>query len=320
MSNDIRMTLCNLSGQALTELDGYLDDVAWRLNGVGATNLSILYNAPKMQIGQRAVVEFANGLPMFAGVIDYPLQRRADALGIRVNSGEHLLSFPRTAANYSVSGTRGGIMSAVLNAANSSHPTGLALGSAASYGESLSRVYSREMLLDIANELADTQDYAVIPRFDGAQLVMELHWYQQRGIDRRELVLLTPDTNSIRADVQGPIRNYIIAVGDDITASASDAASILDHGRREHVIYFSDVDDEDVLQDLANQYLSKWSRGGHRLTLSALSPSDAYDVGDIVSLEAYMDKGVWALDIPVRIIARSWAPNSACTLEVEEWV
>lgn len=320
MSNDVRITLCNLSGQATTELDGYLDDVTIRLNGVGIANLSILYSAPKMHLGQRIAVELANGLPMFAGVIDYPLRRRADAIGIRVNSGEHLLSFRRTPVNYEVSGTRGAIMSTALNAANSIHPTGLVLGGAASYGESLSRTYNREMLLDIANELADTQDYAVIPRFEGSQLIMEFHWYQQRGRDRRELVLLTPDTNSIRADVQGPIRNHIIAVGDGITADATDAASTLDHGRREHVIYFSDVDDESALQDLADQYLSKWSRGGHRLTLSAIAPSEAYDVGDIVSLEAFMDKGAWALDIPVRIIARSWAPDAACTLEVEEWV
>lgn len=325
MSNDVRITLYNQSGLALTELEGHVDDVAWRLNDIGIATLSLPYrSAPKMYMGQQIAIEFANGLPVFGGVIAEPISRRAEVLGIRVFGGEHILSFRRTGYRQSVSGTRGEIMGTLLDAANAESPTGLARGGIMSAGQSLSRTYSYQQLLDVARGLADTQDFGVKASLDGAQLRLELYWWQQRGFYRQDSVLLTPDNGSIRADEQGPIRNHIIAVGDGIFASALNPGSAADHGRRTHVIYYSDVSDADQLQDLADQYCAAWAYGGHRLTLydigSDMAAYEDYDIGDIVSLEAFMDKGTaWALDIPVRIIARSWSPENQCTLEVEEW-
>ncbi len=51
----------------------------------------------------------------------------------------------------------------------------------------------------------------------------------------------------------------------------------------------------------------------------ALAGFGAYEVGDIVRVQAFQKSGTWAVDMPARIVARTWRPDGLCSVEAEQW-
>ena len=335
----VEMMIFDSSGKKLADAAVDLQSVSWRWGQTGQAKFSVDYGNPVatveyLQIGNRMLLRFANGLPDWGGVIALPRSRQASGIGLTAYEGDRLLDWRVTGKEELLSSSPGGIVSSLLSGANERHPTDVGMGDVYEGGFQ-SREYNYDSLLAAVCGLATGYDYAVVPVYQQGQLRFALNWYQRRGRDLRGSVLLAEgnddghNVGQVTLDEQGPVYNRVIVVGGG-TAWADRPVVVVDdldsqylYGLREHVI-ISSITDTITLQALAQAALDEAKHPRGRATLSEVtnrSPAlfSSYDIGDIVRLQAFLDRGEWAFDGPVRVLARSWTPAGTCTVEVEEW-
>jgi hypothetical protein len=334
-----RVLLFDRSGGILAEIEPDLESVAWRLNNVGRARFAMAWDDPKctrdnLRFGNRALIQFDNGLPDWGGVIDTPRKRRHGLITVTAYTGERLLDWRVTArSRYFTAALPGTIFETLIGEENDEWQTGVTVGSA--YGAGTPRtieVHYHDLLQRIRDLARLTgHDFAVLPVYADGTLSFQAHWYERRGSDKRESVWLLDGANAsgARLDEQGTLANRVITIGDGTSwterpiGEAEDTASRDEYGYREYAEVQAGVVEQATADANAEEVVATMAWPLNRVTLSAANKAPGefarYDVGDIVKAVLFVDNPEWYFESPVRVIGREWRPDETCRLEVEEW-
>lgn len=339
MSNGVEVLLFSRSGSNPREIRPQIETVTWRLNRTGQARLFMPYSDPactpdNLALGSRVLIRFKNGLRPFGGVIDEPRRRTSTGVGFTVYTGDRILSWRRTAKTAAFSSTApGSIFQSLLEAANTTWSTGIALGSIYTGGTARSETYHLVNVLDATWALArlSGEEYEVVPVFSQGTLTFLANWSARIGTDLSDKALLVEDQNvePSQLDEQGPIASTVKCAGggaggttwDDRPVGVdSSVASRNAYGYREHAEVLTGIFEQATLDASAAALLDEYDDPRPRYTLVALDRDPAgfglYDVGDDVRVQAFLKSALWAVDESVRIVGREWGPDNRCRLEV----
>jgi hypothetical protein len=330
--NVVQVTIYNRAGKQLADADCDIQSACWKLNQTGSAILSIDARNDKatraiIRPGNRMLIQFNNGLPNWGGVIDLPLGVRGKTITFNGYEGDKILSWRVTSNPESHAGTPGAVVRELLAYAEGRYPIGIMPGSIYQNGDALSKQFRWAYLRENIQGLGD---YSVSAEEDGGLLNLYLNFYDRRGVDRSETVLLAEGLNgnvgSSVIDEQGPVWNSIYAQGAGVSSILQDAGSVLDYGLREYPISYNQITDQTTLTFQAQNDLNYYRYPRRRATLSDVQNRvpglfASYDVGDVVMVEAGVEAGEFGFNAPARVIAREWrAVSGLCTVEVEEWM
>lgn len=332
MGDVVRAVVYNRSGGALAEIEPEWNAISWRLNNVGRAQFSVPYSDSKclpsiLHPGNRLLIQFDNGLPDWGGVLDLPRRRTPTGITMTAYTGEALLDWMRTPKNLRFyTDAPGAIFQTLLQ----SQPE-ITAGTVDMSGTPRSTEYHYHDLLARVQDLVRLTgyDFAITPTLNGTTLEFAGQWYAQRGSDLTSRVLLVEDINVAEPvlDEQGPLSNRVYCIGEGTTwgderliGSALDSDSVTLYGTREYAETQTAIRQE-TLDANAAALVAAMAYPREMLTLTAYNRApaafSAYDVGDIVRVQAFLQSPDWAYDHEVRVIAREWSPDGTCRLEVE---
>jgi hypothetical protein len=341
VSNAVILTIYDKTGACLGEFkDAEFQSTLWRLGQTGVAKYTFSPRGAKatrtnLRPGNRALIQFGDGLPDWGGVLDWPIDLASGQdIGVTFYEGDRLLGWRVSGQNEIFSSTAvGAIISALVENANAAYQTGLYMGDVYAGGTAQAREYHYASLLEAVRGLRNESgfDYAVVPALASGKLVFDLYWYEQRGTDRRDELALIEGANfgTISSSEQGPVYNRFIVIGKGSDWSdnrpvrfAEDAESISRYGLREAPKLYLDISDETTLQAIADALLAGAMNPYVRATLQGVvnrepAPFAGYHVGDILTLQALQTYNDFAYDFPARILSRSRLLDGTCTLEVE---
>ncbi len=335
-----RVLVADRTGRILAEVEPQVGPLSWRLNGVGKATLTFAKSDPKasedyLQFGNRVLIQFANGLPDWGGVIDPPRNWTESSIRVTAYSGEYLLGWRQTdRGRYFDSATVGYIFQQLIAEANAVAASGVTVGTVWDAGSAHSPEYHFANLLKVIRESLTARlsggDFAVLAAEAGGYVTFTAHFYERRGADKPGVVLLE-DHNlaEVTLSEQGPIVNSWVTVGQGTTwgeerplGQAQDADSIAAYGLRQDSEMHADTSAQATLDETAANLLAESARPRNVLTLAAtdLAPARfaAYDLGDAlrVLLHSY---GFGGYDGLVRVLAREYDPGrGVCKLVVQE--
>lgn len=337
----IRIRLFDKSHILLTEIRPAIESVSWTLNNAGRARLFMPYSDPKctlanLQHGNRILIEFDNGLPSFGGVIDTPRKQNADGVTVNAYTAEKLFSFRVTAkSRYFRATAPGSIYKGLITRTNAIRSSGIDIGNIYAGGTPRTLTYHYNDLWGRIKKLAalSGQDFDVTPTYDDGILKFHANWYDVKGADKSNKVHLVEGRNMAdpSLNVQGNIANNVFLVGAGQTwsdqryvAHSADTASEADYGYREYAEIQSNVKVADTLDRNAAEILAEKQNPREKFSLRVSDrepgPFGSFDVGDLVTLQAFSNHGEWAYDQVVRITGMQWNSNNTMRLEVEdEW-
>lgn len=337
----IRTLIFDRRGAQLDEIEPTWSYVTWRLNRVNRAEFFLPYTDSKctstnLELGNRVLLTFDNGLPSWGGVVDVPRRRRADGISVFLYGGAQILSWRRTPKTQSFASViPGEIFRSLIETANATWATGIEPGQIYPAGTPRTETYHYANILDavVSLQKLSGEDWEIVPILEKGRLIFLANWYERRGTDKYRSTLLEEGA-SIDApamDEQGPIANKIYLPGggaggttwaDRYVGEAANAASQGKYDFRELAAVQSGVSDQATLNASAQALIDELGLPRERATISATdkepAPFGVYAVGDRVRLRAYL-QSAWAYDGRVRIVTREWAPRNTCRLEVVGW-
>jgi hypothetical protein len=330
------MRIFDRRGRERAEVRADILAIAWRLNNVGKGTAFLPYTDPKctqanLRYGNRILVQFDNGLPDFAGVIDTPRRRSAGGITFSIYTGERMLDFRRSGKDASYSGAPGAIFQAIIEAENTKSQL-MTVGNIASSGTERSIEHHYHDILRRVRDLARLtgQDFRITSGVVAGSIVFYANWYTTLGTDKTNSVWLIGGVNCTGTlDEQGQIANQVYCVGEGdnwgalrLVGEANEATSRSDYDLREYAELQSAVV-QGTLDANAETLVNAMAQPRKKFTLTAIDRVPArfssYDIGDRVTLELFQKWPEWAFSGTVRIIAREWTANNTCRLEVEEY-
>jgi hypothetical protein len=323
------------------ELEPEVESITWKLNDVGKLQYSVAKSEPKatpdfLRFGNLVRVQFGNGLPDWAGVVEPPRTWGADRIQCSAYSAEYLLGFRQTGrGRYFTQASVGYIFSSVVAEAASAADMLIDLGEVWLGGGSHSPDYHFQDLLTIARESIGKRltpaDFVLQPVVTDGVLRFRASLLERRGQEMPGLALVEQlNLGHIRLVEQGPIVNSWTLVGEGTTwgperliVAREDAASIAEYGLREASEVLASVSEPATLEAAAAERIGRTARPRVMLELEALDAPPArfadYDVGDVLTLrlDSY---GFEGYEGPVRVLAREYRPKAGvCGLVVQEW-
>lgn len=343
MSNAIDTLLFDKYGLNEVHITPTVDSVVWRLNNTGVARLFMPYSDPlctpeRLALGNRALIRFASGLPDFGGVIDVPRIRTETGVRFSIYTADRILSWRQTAKEESfTSVSPGGIAQRLVQAADSTRTTGVLAGAMQFSSAQRTETYNFTNVLSAIQRLArqSGEEFVVLPVYTGGKLSFEFHWSVLLGTDLTLSTTLVEGQNietPIELTEQGPIASETRAAGggaggsswsDRLVGSSSSDASAARYGYREYTEIVTGVFDQATLDETADALLNGLSHSRKHFKVLATdkgpSPFDTYDIGDRVTVHAFLERGDWAFEGAVRVEGRSWDASNACRLEVIEW-
>ena len=335
MNEAIRALIYNRNGGTLAEIEPQWETVSWRLNNIGLARFSMPYTDAKctrtnLRPGNRILIQFENGLPDWGGVLDFPRKRSTGGVTISAYTGEKLLDHRRTSKNLEFTAyTPGAIYKTLLETQSDVLP-----GTIVSGGTQRNAAYHYHDLLRRVQELARLSgyDFYVQPQVTAGVLRFYGNWYARRGSDLTSEVLLAEDVNMAvpQLDEQGPLANQIYCIGagttwgdERLVGSDQDADSIELYDLREYAEVQSAAQ-QATLDANAAELVARMAYPRDILKVTAFDRApglfSAYDVGDIVKVQAFLQTSEWSYDEEMRVIAREWLPDGTTRLEVQRWV
>lgn len=341
--NVVTLKIYDKTGASIGEFkDAEFLSALWRLGNTGDARYRFSPKGAKatrsnLRPGNRALIQFGDGLPDWGGVLDWPINLGSGQdIDVRFYEADRLLDWRVTNQNEVFSSTvAGSIISTLVQNANAAYATGIFMGDVYSGGTAQTRDYHYLPLLEAIRKLKKESgyDYGIVPSIASGKLVFDLYWYERRGTDRRDDLILIEGANfgTISVSEQGPVfsRVFVVGKGDDWSSNrlvvfAEGVDSRSRYGLRESPVFYLDIDDETTLQAIADALLDAAKEPYVRATLYGVTndepaPFADYHVGDILTLQALQTYGEFSYDIPVRILARERGADGTCTLEVEEW-
>jgi hypothetical protein len=335
-----RALIFSPQGVQLAEVEPELESVVWRLNGVGPARFTLAWSDPKctptnLRFGNRLLLQFSNGLPDWAGVIDLPRQRLEGAVVSTAYSGEQVLDWRVTdKGRYFNAMAPGYIFRSLLTEENAEFPTGIEIGAIYEGGVHRTLEYHYHDLLERVKDLARLtgNDFSVTPEYIGGYLRLKANWHESRGADKSGQVWLVDGANVVEAtlDEQGNLANHVIFIGQGTTWGSERLDAVVNHlssqqlyDYREYAEVQTGVSQLSTLRADAEAILAARAWPTNRITITASDNPPGrfveYDVGDIVRAMLHVRNPLWAFDGLVRVMARELKPDGGCRLEVEEW-
>lgn len=336
----VRALLYDETGAPVAELSPQIESVVWRLAGPGSAQFRLAYRDSAcvkswLLPGRRVLFQFENGLPDWGGVIEFPLKQDSSGVVISAFTAEKILEQRRTAKTAIFTNqTPGAICKVMIETANALTPTGIVIGEFYAGGSQVTLEYHLQNVYEQIKELIrlSGNDLSIIPTINAGVLTFTATWYEERGEDKSNQILLVENRNAQIAslDWQGPVYNRITLAGegstwDDnrMTVTDEDVESHGIYGLREYSEVQSGKVSEATLTANAAALVTLYCQPKKRIGLIAMDRAPAefanYDIGDVVRVQAFQQWADWALDDSFRIIAREWRPDNMCALEVEEW-
>ncbi len=340
MGSAVQCLIFNRDGALLAAVRPEIEYACWRLNNVGRVKFSLPYTdskctADNLRPGNRLLLRFENGLPDWGGVIDLPRRRTSTGVTVTAYTGEWLLGWRYTAKGRYFSSTAPGVIfDTLISEENAEYPTGITTYDYYGAGTGRTIEYHYHQLLKRCRDLARLtgNDFQIEPHYDGGKLTFRSHWYERRGSDLSNQVVLVDGVNAdVVLDEQGPIVNRVILVGsgstwggERIDSIAEDAASRAEYGYREWAEVQGGVKQQATLDANAAMLLEEMAYPRDRFSIYALNRAPAlfaaYGVGDVVGVQAFFKSRDFCYDGAVRMVAREWMPQwNMCRLEVEVW-
>ena len=341
LKTGVRAVLYDAAGAPVAEISPQIESVIWRLNGPGSAQFRLAYRDPAcvkswLLPGRCVLFQFENGLPDWGGIIEFPLKQDTYGVVVSAFTMEKVLETRRTAKTVIFANqTPGAICQAMIEAANAIAPTGIIVGTFYASGSQISTEYHLQNVLELIKDLArlSGNDLAIVPTLVAGVLTFTAHWYEERGEDKSDQVLLVENRNAQIAslDWQGPVWNRITLAGegstwDDnrMTVTEEDTDSQKDFRLREYSEVQSGKVSEATLTANAEALVDLYRQPKKRVSLVAMDRAPGefanYDIGDVVRVQAFQQWSDWVLDDSFRVIAREWKPDNMCALEVEEWL
>lgn len=338
MSSAVETQLFSRSGTNPVEIRPQIESVTWRLNQTGQARLYLPYTDPlctpdNLRLGKRLLMKFENGLPSFGGVIDVPRRRRANGIAITVYTGDRILSWRRTAKTRAFAGTAPGtIFQTLIEDENAEHATGIEIGSIYTGGTPRTEIYHFHNVLDVVLQLQrlSGEEFEIVPLYQKGQLTFLANWKECIGSDISDEILLVEDRNiePPELDEQGPIASRVLCAGgaagdngwdDRLVGEDTSTTSRNEYGYREHAEVITGVFDQTTLDASATSVLDELDAPRERFSIAALNRDPAgfgeYNVGDTVTLQAFLQHPLWTVDKALRIVGREWTPTDTCRLE-----
>jgi len=337
-----RVTVADQFGAILTELDRALVRVcSWRLNDYGKAEIEIAATDDKatldnLAFGNLILLEFENGLPNWAGVIDAPRSWPKGSITVNAYGAAYLLTSRRTGKDQAYAAqSPGAIFQDLIARANTTHHMGIEIGTVWEGSGTHSISFNFADLYTVIKEqccerLADA-DFDITGAISNGRIVLTANYYQSKGATRSGVALV--ESRNVSGDPvleeQGPIYNVWRAIGpgslwDDtrLIGYAFDQDSVDKYGYREIVESHTEVDSQTSLDEIAANRLGVTKDPRNRVALSVadLRPGlfSAYDVGDTVTIVLH-SKGFGGYIAQARVITREYSPASGtCALVVEE--
>lgn len=322
----------NPQGVVIGELAADIDSVASLLNDVGQARLTVANPgtaAELMELGNRILMFFDNGMPTWAGFIDPPRRWRYDSVDLTAYGGERLPAQRVTQRTRRFAAATPGAMFAALLAEQAS-PAVVDVGQVYVGGEAVAEEFHLENLLKVIQDklLGYGGDYNVTGSLEGGRIRLRANFYARRGRYLPDCWLLEGhNAVNVEPEEQGPIINEWLTAGagngwearSRPYATARDATSVTRFGLRQASEVMSGVSDAATLAARTglNLGLSAWPYVATPFDALNLPPArfGDYDVGDEVNVELYsmMDgfRGVR------RVIGREFRPrDGVCGLVV----
>lgn len=340
MSNAAQVLIFDQYGREPVVIEPAIAYVAWRHNRTGQAQLALPYTDPNcnknlLRYGNRALIQFGNGLPNFGGVIDVPMQQTNVGVSFAVYTADRIFKWRRSLKIREFDSiSPGKIFETLLDDANAAAPTGITAASISTSGEPRTQSYHYAPLDSAIEELLrySGEEFLIRPVFTQGQLSFEAYWESTIGFDLTLKALLEEGKNiqDVTVDDQGPIASEVYIAGgsaggtewtDRLVGTDSDSASRSAYGYREHAEILTGVFDQVTLDATAEALAAQLNvpRAHISCTAANAQPSafDQYHVGDTVSFRAFHARGEWVIDQTVRIYGREWEPTNTCRLELE---
>ena len=336
-----RVRMFDRHGTGLGELEGELGTVSWRLNQVGKATLAVAKTDPKatatmLHLYNRALIEFDNGLPDWGGVVVTPQKWSRDRIELTILDGGELLHYRMTDHGRYFEGSAAGyIFQRLIEEANALAETGLEVDSVWLGGVGRYKDYHYDDLLDAIEVLAEQTgyDFAIRPMFEAGTLSWKASWYEERGEDRPNVVLIEGHNCEVtQLEEQGPVINHWAGVGEGSTWTEKPKTELQDttsqnlYGLHQKARVFPGVVNLNTLEKNVAALLAESKALTPRLEIQAVNVAPAafaaYDVGDRVRVQLHtygFHGNGFGYDQAVRVLAREFDPKSGqCTLVVEE--
>ncbi len=333
----MRVLIAGRDGVVRDELTPALESVAWVLNRPGQVKFSLAVTDPKateenLRPGNRVLIQFANGLPDWGGVLDLPRAWRDGRIECNAYTLEYLLQFRLTDRSTTFDGAPvGAIFRRVLMEMEAVQPEGVELGQVWYGGLPHYPRYHYKSVWQVMESIRRMEQCDIVfqPELRGGRIIFLAHLQERWGTDKSATHALVEGANiaGLTYEEQGPLINSAVCAGAGTTWTneravirAEDAESIQRYGLRERLDVYPDVTYQATLEMHARVRLAQ-AQPLQRFGLSVLDAPPArfrdYDIGDILLLEASV---AWGYRGKIRIIGREFRPSSGdCILAVDAW-
>lgn len=338
----MRLLVADRFGGVWDELVADIASASWILNDTGRLVFTVSQHDAKatpenLAFGNRVLVQFANGLPDWAGVI-LPPRRWSVAAGtveITAYTIERLLEFRRTdRGRYFREVPAGAVFAAILREAQYTEPLNITVRNVWYGGLAHSPAYhykSAWWILSESLRRMEVCDVRFTPALENGRIVWYADFLERVGRDLSSAVAIVQGRNLVGNTVveeQGNIVNEVTAIGvgttwgpDRAIVSARDEASIAQFGLFQDVVQPSGVSESATLERHARRRLqeSAWPRLRFQVEVMDAEPGRFrdYDVGDVITLD--IPGALWGYRGCARVLAREYRPASnTCELVVEE--
>jgi hypothetical protein len=303
------------------ELSGLLENVTWGTDGYGMATLILslpaaLANGALLEFGNRAKIEFSNGLPPWGGVIDVPRETTLGQMRVQMYEAGYMLNWLLTEAQALY--LEGDARPAAEILADLVTRSGLDMvfdGTAAGGGEPVEAEFHYETLAAAADKLRGLDGglhWFTRTRPTGARdITFELVAFRDALDDAANRAILIQGHNLVDWSVleQGPIYNEVlVGIGDFLNPAAdlsgeesgyselhtaSDGASRMRYGPRQQLVVLPDVTGESGpgrAAARARAQLAAHSKPRLRVAGAALNLPPAlyrdYGIGTRIAIEA----------------------------------
>ena len=327
--SDTLVTFFNRFRMAQADIYGTVQSVTWRLSKPGEARVAVPAKGLTLPAGfDRAggfvLIQFSNGLPAWAGIIEPDRDQDNQQEVLHLRSVEYLLKYRYTSptVDYSAGAPAGTILEGLLHDTNAVSPTGLTAGDIWEGGDTFQRTYHYANILDALADLVNTsnQGYTISASETGGLLSVKINWFQRVGSDKSGTVVLQEGMNMAPAQVNwhggGIGRVTVIGKGSSWdtrpTGEATDNDVISAYGYRTFATVSGSATDASALKAEAAGLLEAQKMPAWRLRAQVADAApgvfSAYDIGDTVQVFAFHNTP-WALAGTGRVWARDWRPT-----------
>ncbi len=334
----MRFLVAGRDGVVRDELTPALESVAWVLNRPGQAKFSLAVTDPKaieenLRPGNRILIQFANGLPGWGGILDLPRAWRNGRIECNAYTPEYLLQFRLTDRSTTFDGAPvGAIFQRVLREMEAVWPEGVELGRIWLGGLPHYPRYHYKSVWQVMESIRRMEQCDIVfqPELRGGRIIFLAHLQERWGADKSATHALVEGANiaSLTYEEQGPLVNSAVCAGAGTTwtneravVRAEDTESIQRYGSARAPGHLS-------RRDLSNHAGNACSRSpGAGAAAAEVWPLGAGCAASAVLRLRHrrhpapgVPRLAWGYRGKVRVVGREFRPMTGdCILAVDAW-